>query len=200
MADVLFIDGCMRGWEVSRTYAVAEKFLEAYKKAHPEDAVEELHLTEENFSWYTGREVERNDRLLSEGAFNAPEFAMARRFARADKILLAAPCWNMGLPAAVTAYFENVCCNEITFLGDEQGNLKGLCAAEKFLCIMTSGCEFGEDPDARGVVAYLRALFKMLGVPEVTHLWIEGADILDGEAEDRLAKGAEEAVALAETW
>lgn len=200
MADVLFIDGCMRGWEISRTYAVAEKFLEAYKKAHPADTVEELHLTEERFSWFTGREVERNDRLLADAAFNAPEFAMARRFAQADKILLAAPYWNMGLPAAVVAYLENICVCGITFLYDDEGNMKGRCQAKKFLCLMTGGGEYGDDGDARSVVPYLRAVCGMLGIPETTHLWVEGLDIQDGKQEERLAGGIAQAVTLAETW
>lgn len=200
MADVLFIDGCMRGWEVSRTYAVAEKFLEAYRKAHPEDTVEEFHLTEERFSWFTGREVEHNDRLLADAAFNAPEFAMARRFARADKILLAAPCWNLALPAAVAAYLENVCIRDITFMYDRNGDMKGLCQAKKFLCLMTGGEEYGEDGDARAVTAYLRALCGMLGIPEATHLWVEGLDIQDGNQEERLADGFRQAVELAESW
>lgn len=200
MADVLVIDGCMRGWEVSRTYAITEKFLERYRKLHPEDTVEELHLTEERYTWSTGREVERNDRLVADAKFNAPEFAMARRFSKADKIILAAPFWNMMFPAAVTAYFENVCVNEITFRYDEGGDMKGLCAAKKLLCVMTSGGEFPGEDDARAVVAYLRALCAMLGIPETTHLWVEGLDIADGKAEERLQTGLEEAVALAETF
>lgn len=200
MANILFLDGCMRGWEVSRSYAVAEKFIEAYRKTHPGDTVEELHLTEEHFTWYTGREVERDARLLADAKFHAPEFDMARRFAKADKILLAAPFWNMTLPAAVVAYFENVCIYEIAFRCKGDGSYEGLCAAKKFLCIMTSGSEYQEDDDARAVVPYLRSLCGMIGIPEVTHLWIEGLDLDDGEADERLIRSIEEAVEMAENW
>lgn len=200
MADVLLIDGCMRGWEVSRTYAVTEKFLERYRELHPEDTVEELHLTEEKFSWFTGRQVEHNDRLLADAKFNAPEFAMARRFAKADKIILAAPLWNMTVPAAVVAYFENVCIGEIAFRYSDDGTQIGLCAAQKLLCIMTSGGEFPGEDDARAVVAYLRALCAMVGIRETTHLWIEGLDLLDGKLEERLENAMAEAVALAESF
>lgn len=199
MPEVLFIDGCMRGWEVSRTYAVAEKFVEIYRQKHPEDHVEELHLSEEDFSFFGSKEVERNTRLSDEGQFNAPEFAMARKFAAADKILLAAPLWNMGLPAAVHAYLENVSIVGVSFIVAEKG-MTGRCAAKKFLCIMTSGSEFGEDSDDRAIVHYLRSLCNMLGIEETTHLWIEGLDLEDGLQDERMASGMQQAAEFAETW
>lgn len=44
MSKVLFVDACARGWEVSRTYAVAEAFMNAYREQHPRDEIEELTL------------------------------------------------------------------------------------------------------------------------------------------------------------
>ena len=40
MSKVLFVDACARGWEVSRTYAVAEAFMNAYREQHPRDEIE----------------------------------------------------------------------------------------------------------------------------------------------------------------
>ena len=46
MSELLFVNACVRG-ERSRTLALARRFLDAYKKSHPEVRVTERDLMEE---------------------------------------------------------------------------------------------------------------------------------------------------------
>ena len=42
--QILFINACIRGKEISRTYKVANAFLDEYKKNNPDDIITELEL------------------------------------------------------------------------------------------------------------------------------------------------------------
>ena len=55
MSKVLFVDACARGWEVSRTYAVAEAFMNVYREQHPRDEIEELTLAGLGLTYFTGK-------------------------------------------------------------------------------------------------------------------------------------------------
>lgn len=48
-------------------------------------------------------------------------FDVAKQFARTDMVVVAAPFWDMGIPAKLKIYFENVSVSDITsiFAGDK---------------------------------------------------------------------------------
>lgn len=98
MSKVLFVDACARGWEVSRTYAVAEAFMNAYREQHPRDEIEELTLAGLGLAYFTGKELEYRDALLARGGQADDYFKLARQFAAADKIVIAAPYWDLSFP------------------------------------------------------------------------------------------------------
>ena len=81
---------------------------------------------------------EQRQRLLEEGDLSHPRFRYAHEFAAADRIVLAAPFWDLSFPALVKIYIENVSVDGITFGCNESGCF-GTCRAEKLMYITTRG-------------------------------------------------------------
>ena len=202
METILFVNACMRGEPISRTYAVAQRFLAAYRKTHPQALVEEADLTEEPPACLTGEDIARRDSLLKQGAYDDSSFAPARRFAAADKIVIAAPYWDLSFPASLKAYFERLCVNGITWRYTEDGTMKGLCRAKKLVYITTSGGKFPEEllPLTGTAIPYIKGLCAMFGIPDFSCLWTQGLDIQGADAADLLESGMREAEQAAWIW
>ena len=202
MSKVLFVDACARGWEVSRTYAVAETFMNAYREQHPEDEIEELTLAGLGLTYFTGRELEDRDALLARGGQADDYFRLARQFAAADRIVIAAPYWDLSFPALLKVYIERVSVSGITFLPEPDGRLRGLCRGEKMLLITTSGGDFtNEDMSLYGTaLSYLRGICAMFGVDAFDYLWTHGLDIVGNNPEAILRGAKKQAAAFAESW
>ena len=202
MEKLLFVDCCLRGREKSATYRVADTFLKTYREIHPQIQLEEVVLAEEKLLCYTGREIEQRDRLLGAGQLNAPAFRLARQFAQADRVLIAAPYWDLSFPAMLKAYIEHICVCGITFGYADGGAEVGLCRAQKLLLVTTSGGAFSEgEMWMRGTgCAYLKALCHMFGIPDFQSLWVQGLDIWGNDRQMLLQQGQSDARELAERW
>lgn len=200
MSKVLFVDACARGWEVSRTYAVAEAFMNAYREQHPRDEIEELTLAGLGLAYFTGKELEYRDALLARGGQADDYFKLARQFAAADKIVIAAPYWDLSFPALLKVYIERVSVSGITFSPEPDGRLRGLCRGEKMLLITTSGGDFThEDLSLYGTaLSYLRGICAMFGVDGFDYLWTHGLDIVGNDPEAILRGAKKQAAAFAE--
>ena len=96
-----------------------------------EEEARQAELPDERFSPHV--EAERRERLVKAGALDDPLLDYARQFARADQILIAAPCWDLSFPAVLRAYLERVSVTGVTFHYNDQGVPAGLCRARR-LC------------------------------------------------------------------
>ncbi|HZK28964.1 MAG TPA: NAD(P)H-dependent oxidoreductase, partial [Clostridia bacterium] len=138
MRQVLYIDCCIRGAE-SRTRRLAQAFLEVLRE-RGDFNFDRLSLMEEPLVPLTGDFFLQRERLLVEGELDHPRFRYARQFAQADRIVIAAPFWDLSVPALLKIYMENVCVQGITFDCDtENGLLHGICQADKFCFLTTRG-------------------------------------------------------------
>ena len=97
---LLFIDGCIsqRGAE-SRTRRLADAFLSAFRESHPGAEVETVVLEDLDLKPFLPAALDEREALASVGAFDTPVFALARQLRRADKIVAAAPFWDLSFPA-----------------------------------------------------------------------------------------------------
>ena len=100
---LLFVNCCIsqRG-KKSRTLALAESFLKTWKALHPEAEVEtvepEALLALKPFE---PEMLNDRDALAGIRCFDAPVYALARQFRAADRIVVAAPFWDLTFPAAL---------------------------------------------------------------------------------------------------
>ena len=170
---ILFVNACVRGQ--SRTKRLADCLL-----AKLGDTVEELRLSGVSFPAADEAFIRERDRLIAAAEFDNPLFGMARQFAGADQIVIAAPFWDLSFPAALKQYFEQINVLGITFRYTPEGFPQGLCRAKKLYYVTTAGG--GYFPEEYGF-GYVKALAQSFyGIPDValisaTGLNIDGADV-----------------------
>ena len=197
MARLLFVDACVRG-ERSRTLKLARRFLEAYRRANPEDEIVERDLMEERLEPQYPEVLAERDALWEAGRLEEPMFAPARQFAAADKIVLAAPFWDLSYPAILKIYLERISVTNITFGYDESGRSVGLCRAEKLLFITTRGGDFSRSETSwmESGAGHIRALCAMYGIPSFQLLCAEGLDDVRNDKDALMARALDRAAVL----
>ncbi len=184
---VLMINGCIRGGE-SRSWRLAEAFLKAMRASEEKNyTYEQLDLTKMELKPLTGAFFEERQRLLEANDRTPARFDLARQFAGADRILVAAPFWDLGFPAILKLYIENISLDGITFGCNAEG-LYGMCRAKDMLFFTARGGYYGEGHMEQGA-RYLSALCEMFGIPRFRCIYAEGMDF-EPEREEELMAGA----------
>jgi len=191
---LLFVNCCIsqRG-ENSRTLSLARAFLEAFRAAHPGAEIETVNpetlLTLRHF----GPEM-LNDRdaLAGVGAWDAPVFDLARQFRAADRIVVAAPFWDLSFPAALRTYIEYISANGLTYHYEADG-CHGDCRAERLVYLTTGGDVEREDSVG---VTHWRQLAAMFGVGRFDYVFAGGLDLVPERAEALLSAQCTLAAAL----
>ena len=186
----LYINACVRAG--SRTEMLADHLL---KKL--EGPTCELRLGDMVFPVADEEFLRRRDGFIASGDFDDPMFAPAKQFAKADRIVIAAPFWDLSFPAAVKQYFEQINVSGLTFEYTAEGYPRGLCSAKSLYYVTTAGGCFFPQEYGFGYVATLAGSFY--GIQDVRlikalGLDIEGADVeailsqAMGEIDDMFSK------------
>ena len=194
---LLFIDGCVsqRG-PASRTRALAEAFLSAFRESHPGAEVETVTLEALDLKPFLPAALNQRDELASVGAFGAPVFDLARQFQAADKIVAAAPFWDMSFPAVMRTYIEYISANGLCYHYEADG-CHGDCRADR-LAYLTTGGDF-ERPESLGVL-YWKQLSRMFGIPRFDYVFAGGLDVDPAKAPELLEAACEQARALGRSF
>ena len=168
--STLFINACIR--PESRTLKIAEELL---SKLENKD-ITTLNLEKDNIKPLSNADIAKRDKAGATGDFSDPLFKYAKQFAEADIIVMAAPYWDLSFPALVKLYFEAITVCGITFRYTPEGYPQGLCKAQKFYYVTTSGGFIG---DLDFGFQYAKALTtKLYGIPDVECIRKEGLDIV----------------------
>ncbi|MCQ2414141.1 MAG: NAD(P)H-dependent oxidoreductase [Clostridia bacterium] len=93
---ILFINACVRA--ESRTYRIAKALLEKLGD------YEEIALTQMGLQPLNEEALKKRTELLAEHDYQNRMFDLARQFANADKIVIAAPHWDLSFPAILIIY------------------------------------------------------------------------------------------------
>ena len=184
---LLFVNGCIsqRG-EESRTLVLARTFLDAWQARHPEAEVEtvepEALLALKPFA---PEMLNDRDALAGIRCFDAPVYDLARQFRAADRVVVAAPFWDLSFPGLLKNYIEYINVSDITFTYVKDQPV-GLCYAKRLYYVTTAGgpifADFG--------FSYLEALAKSFyGIPEVVNFAAQGLD-LEGSDVDAILRDA----------
>ena len=194
---LLFIDGCVsqRG-PASRTRALAEAFLSAFRESHPGAEVETVTLEALDLKPFLPAALNQRDELASVGAFGAPVFDLARQFQAADKIVAAAPFWDLSFPAVMRTYIEYISANGLCYHYEADG-CHGDCRADRLAYLTTSGDL--ERPESLGVL-YWKQLSKMFGVPRFDYVFAGGLDVDPAKAPELLEAACEQARTLGRSF
>jgi len=173
MSKVLYIDCCIRR-ELSRTRLLAEAFLKIIAN---DDAfeIEWLCLMDEPLHYFVDGFFDQRERLIAEGRFDHPRFRYAHQFQQANKIIIAAPFWDLSFPALLKVYIENLCVEGITFGCDETGTF-GTCQADRLLFLTTRGDDLTDSPLEMGA-RYLEAMCTFWGIKRFDCIAADGMDL-----------------------
>lgn len=126
MKKLLYIDACIRN-NASRTKKIATPIIEKLKTKYD---VETLCLNEMNL--FVVKEEELKKRL--KGEISPEVLKWANQVKNADRIVIAAPFWDMSIPASLKVFFELVSIIDITFKSNNV-TCYGNCTCEKLLYI-----------------------------------------------------------------
>ena len=166
---ILFVDACVR--EESRTKKLAEELLTKL-----DDEVTHIRLEEIPFDVTDEKYLEKRGTLIAAGAYEDEMFALARQFAKADTIVIAAPYWDLSFPASLKQYIEVINVTGLTFEYTEEGIPRGLCKAGRLYYVMTAGGNYVPEEFGYG---YIKALAEnFYGIKEVTLIKKTGLDII----------------------
>ena len=172
MPKLLFLNACIDR-ERSRTLRIARAAVSVLEDRGYE--TEEIVLEDEYVLPMTTEILGKRNTLLKEGRYDDPLFSNARTFRDADRIIIAAPFWDFGFPSVLKTYLESVSCPGITYRYTPEGELIGLCRAERITYITTRGGFISDEKDLG--FATIGELGNYFGIPEVDCISANAMDI-----------------------
>ena len=193
MKKLVVIDACVRQDE-SRTRRIAEPIISAL--------TERCEVVRYNLPEMEGI-VPLDPALFEErGRGEIPAWALraARDIASADRLLIAAPFWDMSFPAVLKCFFEQTSLFDVTFT-DDGTTCVGLCKAPKVLYITTRGMDIPTGDPREQATPYLKALGSLWNLGELTVVSAQNMDYSSpDEVEARISACIAEGLDLAREW
>ena len=191
MKKLIFIDACMRAG--SRTRRIATPIIAELGMRY---SVETVDLTRNIYPVADNYTLE--DR--NQGVVPAEDVDLAKRIAAADRIVIAAPFWEMSFPSALKVFFENMSLLGITFDSNEK-ECYGLCKAEKVMYITSRGMNISTGDPLEQATPYIKAISYLWGWGELTVVAAQNMDYSsDKEIEERITKAIEEGLEICKTF
>lgn len=187
MKNLIYINACMRAG--SRTRRIATPIIDDLSKRYN---IETVDLTKNLYPVADNYTLE--DR--NQGIVPPDHNALAKRIAAADRIVIAAPFWDMSFPSALKVFFENMSLFGVTFYSNNK-ECYGLCKAEKVMYITTRGMDIGTGDPLEQATPYIKALSHLWGWGELTVISAQNMDYSSPEEiEERVSKAIAEGLEL----
>ena len=186
MKKLIFIDACMRA--ESRTRRIAYPIIAELGKRY---SVETIDLTRNIYPVADNYTLE--DR--NQGVVPEEDVDLAKRIAAADRIVIAAPFWDMSFPSALKVFFEHMSLFGITFDSNEK-ECYGLCKAEKVMYITSRGMDISTGDPLEQATPYIKALSHLWGWGDLTvvaaqNMDYSSAEEIEGRIKAAVAEGLE---------
>lgn len=182
MESLVVINACMR--EGSRTQKILDGLLGVLGKKYN---IEIIDLSTLNMSWIGEKDLKDRD-----NGYVPEEFVfMSKKVANADRLVIAAPFWDMSFPSVLKVFFENISLFNITFTST-QTECVGLCKAKKVLYITTRGMNIKTGDPLEQATPYIKALSKLWGLGE---LYVVSAQNMDYSSQNEIDCKIETAIA-----
>lgn len=185
MKNILYVNACVKRDVDSRTNLLAQAYLK--KTLEKEECrLSALNLEETIMQPLSGKSLAEREKAIADNDFSGALFDLARNFAAADEVVIAAPYWDMSFPASLKLYIEQICVNKLTFCYSEKGIPCGLTNIKKVVYLTTSGGYIGNNNFG---FDYIKTLFSTLfGVGDIAFFSAEGLDIYGNDPESILSE------------
>jgi Acyl carrier protein phosphodiesterase len=205
MSKVLYITANPKSKEDSYSLSVGSAFIDAYKKANPNDEIltvdlykTEVPLIDEVVFSAWGKLAQGNsfEQLTSEEQNKVAAMNnILEQFISADKYVFVTPLWNFTVPPKMKAYLDNICIAGKTFKYTENGPV-GLLTDKKAVHIQARGGVYSSGPAADLEMGdrYINTILGFIGINDKESIIVEGVSA----APDKAAEIKASAVAKAE--
>lgn len=192
MKKLLYIDACIRD-EQSRTKRIATPIIEALKQKYE---IQTLVINELDLSIVKKELVTKR----TSGDVEAQVMSWAESVRDADRIVIAAPFWDMSFPAALKNFFELCSIMNVTFMTNDK-TCYGNCKAEKMLYITTRGMNISTGDVLEQATPYLKALSWLWGIGPLQVVSVQNTDYLPvSEIDERINEAISEGLKIAEEF
>ena len=188
---VLFLNACVR--TNSRTEKLAKRLVARFEEEKGEE-IKKIRLINASFPRVDQFFIDRRTQLINEGDYSDHTFDFAKKFAKADTIIIAAPFWDLSFPATLKQFFEQICVPGLTFRYTEGGGIEGLCKAKRIYFVCTAGGPIISEEYGYGYVAALARTFY--GINELIPIKAEGLDIYGADVDKIMADAMAQIEAL----
>ena len=192
MKKLVVIDACIRG-EESRTRRIAEPIIRELAKRYDITRYDLARMPMEPLT---------PESYAQRVAGSVPTWAVeaAKALAEADRIVVAAPFWDMSFPAVVKVFFEQTSLFDITFT-DNGRSCVGLCKCEKVMYITTRGMNIPTGDTREQGSSYLQALSRLWDLGTVLTVAAWNLDYsTPEELEEKIESATRFGLRLAETF
>ena len=189
---LVVIDACIRG-EESRTRRIAEPIIRELAKRYDITRYDLARMPMEPLT---------PESYAQRVAGSVPAWAVeaAKALAEADRIVVAAPFWDMSFPAVVKVFFEQTSLFDITFT-DNGRSCVGLCKCEKVMYITTRGMNIPTGDAREQGSSYLQALSRLWDLGTVLTVAAWNLDYsTPEELEEKIESATRFGLRLAETF
>lgn len=188
MKNILYVNACVKRGVDSRTCRLAQAYLKKSLEAQ-DCCLSTVNLEDTIMHPLTGKALAEREKAIANGDFSGSAFELARNFAAADEVVIAAPYWDMSFPASLKLYVEQLCVNKLTFCYNEKGMPRGLTKVKKLVYLTTAGGYIGQNNFG---FDYIKGVFSTLfGVKDIAFFSAEGLDIFGNDPEKILADAVE---------
>jgi FMN-dependent NADH-azoreductase len=182
MKELLLINSCINR-ESSRTNRLSKELTKLLQENDNFETTTQLILEDENPQALNSKTLAKRLDLVKNGEFEHEMFRYAQQFMMADCIVIAAPYWDLGFPAMLKNYIENISVSGLTYVYNEQGRPVGKCKASTIYYVTTCGgfirnLNLGFDT--------IKALSVLFGISECKCITAEGLDIQTNNVEQIL--------------
>jgi FMN-dependent NADH-azoreductase len=159
---------------------LAERFVAAWRAAHPDAELVQRDLTTDSVPHLDGR---RFSAIITPQEQRSPEQqavvdysdALIGELKRADVIVLGLPMYNFGIPSQLKSYFDHIARAGITFRYTANGP-EGLLTGKKAYVLATRGGLYAGTPlDTQ--TSYVRDFLRFIGIADVEFVYAEGLNI-----------------------
>lgn len=192
MKKLVYIDACIRDKD-SRTKKVATPIINELKKKYDVTTfcINDLKL-----------DIVQNELINKRLSGDIPEYVMewATTIQNADRVVIAAPFWDMSIPASLKVFIELCSILNVTFKSDDK-TCYGNCKSEKLLYITTRGMDISTNDELDQGTSYLKALSFLWGLGEVFVISCQNMDyVSDIEIENKINIAIKEGMSLIENF
>jgi FMN-dependent NADH-azoreductase len=178
---LLYIEASPRKKRAS-SIAIANVFLDEYRRAHPNDEVKLLDLWKLDLPPFDGDVIDAKYAIMHGKPHTEAQVKAWKRveeiigeFKNADKYVISLPMWNFNIPYRLKHYIDLLVQPGYTFTVTPEG-YKGLIEGKKMLLIYSRGGAYGAETGAQNLdlqKPYMETILGFIGFKKFESIIIE---------------------------